>query len=288
MNQISPPPLEPIVGRLSKDMKEAARRLSTQEARYLVDLYYTWQENRIRAGHQQRALTAAGEPSSVFGYVQGQSEGLEDQIKKVLGYFVEDHPIGAWLIAQKGIGPVIAAGLLAHIDITKAPTAGHIWRYAGLDPTVTWEKGQKRPWNAALKLVCWKAGQSFVKVSRADGAIYGHVYRERKELEVQRNEAGQFTDQAKATLEKKKIGKTTEAYKAYEQGKLPAARLELRAQRYAVKLFLSHLQHVWWRHETGEDPPKPYVLTHMQHAHYIAPPGPEVPPKSQPVGTSAP
>lgn len=284
MNEMSPPPpppLEPIIGRLSKDMKHAARHLSDQEARYLVDLYYQWQNNRIRAGHQQRALSAAGEPASVFGYVMDQSAGLEGQIKRVLGYYVEDHPIGAWAIAQKGIGPVICAGLLAHIDIRKAPTVGHIWRYAGLDPTVSWDKGQKRPWNAALKLVCWKAGQSFVKVSNHADAIYGKIYRERKGLEVERNDAGLFREQAEATLATKRIGKDTDAYKAYAQGKLPAARLELRAQRYAVKIFLSHLHHVWWRWDTGEDPPKPYVITHLQHAHYLAPPGPEVPPRAQ-------
>jgi hypothetical protein len=40
----------------------------------------------------------------------------------------------------------LAAGLLAHIDITKAPTAGSIWRYAGLDPSIEWlgrEKARK-------------------------------------------------------------------------------------------------------------------------------------------------
>jgi hypothetical protein len=275
----APPVLEPAVQRLTADLKTAARKLSDREARYLVDLYYQWQRNRIRAGHQERALTEAAEPAVVFDFVQGQAEALENQIRRALQYYVEDHPVGGWLIAQAGIGPIIAAGLLAHIDIRKAPTVGHIWRYAGLDPTMRWEKGQKRPWNAALKLVCWKAGQSFVKVSNKETAVYGAVYRERKALEVERNNAGLFADQAKAALEAKRFGKDTEAFKHYEQGRLPPARLELRAQRYAVKLFLSHLHHVWWRWETGTDPVKPYVITHMQHAHYIEPPGPVVPPK---------
>ena len=39
---------------------------------------------------------------------------------------------------DRGIGPVIAAGLLANIDIKQAPTVGHIWRFAGLDPTNKW------------------------------------------------------------------------------------------------------------------------------------------------------
>lgn len=53
-----------------------------------------------------------------------------------------------------GIGPVISAGLLAHIDIHRAVTVGHIWRFAGLDPSVKWLKKTKRPWNAGLKVLC--------------------------------------------------------------------------------------------------------------------------------------
>ncbi len=266
----------PASRRLTRDMKDAARRLSDQEARYLVDLYYTWQENRIRAAHQQRALAAAGEPGSVFQHVLDESSHLEQRVKRVLGFFVEDHPIGAWMKAQMGIGPVIAAGMLAHIDIRRAQTAGAIWRYAGLDPTVTWGKGEKRPWNAKLKLVCWKAGTSFVKVSNRDGAVYGAIYRARKELEVARNESGANAEAAAASLAAKRIGATTDAHKAYAAGKLPAARLELRAQRYAVKRFLSDLHAVWFWHTFKRLAPMPWVITHGGHAHYVEPPNLEM------------
>jgi len=63
---------------------------------------------------------------------------MENQIKRSLDKFTDHHPVGKWMKSIHGIGPVIAAGMLAHIDIEKAPTAGHIWRYAGLDPTVVW------------------------------------------------------------------------------------------------------------------------------------------------------
>ena len=114
-----------------------------------------------------------------------------------------------------GVGPVIAAGLLAHIDITRANTAGSIWRFAGLDPTSEWKKGTKRPHNAALKTLCWKLGESFVKISGKEDSVYGKLYKERKAEESAKNERGEFADQAKQKLEKFKIGKTTDAYKAY-------------------------------------------------------------------------
>ena len=115
---------------------------------------------------------------------------------------------------------------------------------AGLDPTVTWDKGEKRPWNAKLKTLCWKIGESFVKVSGRDNDIYGHVYTERKALEIQRNDAGEYSEQAAAALAHKRYGQETIARAWYEQGKLPPAHIHARAKRYAVKLYLAHWQHV--------------------------------------------
>lgn len=165
---------------------------------------------------------------------------------------------------------MIAAGLLAHIDITKAPTVGHIWRFAGLDPTVTWAKGQKRPWNASLKVLAWKIGESFVKVSGHDSDFYGHLYLERKAREQAKNEAGAYAEQAAAMLTKKRFRDETGAKKAYESGKLPPGHIHARAKRWAVKLFLSHWHHVAYESHYGTLPPKPYILTiEGGHAHRI-------------------
>ena len=154
---------EPAI-RLSRDLIKASSTMTTMEARYLVDAYYLMQDDRKRAHNQVRAMEE--EPHSVIGWLAGQSETLEGQIKRALDSYSDSHPAGAWLKSNYGIGPVIAAGLLAHIDIRKAPTVGHIWRFAGLDPTTKWEKGQKRPFNAELKTLCWKLGQSFMKFSQ--------------------------------------------------------------------------------------------------------------------------
>ena len=262
--------LSPIT-RLSRDMKEAAATLSPNQARYLVDAYYQMQEYRKSARNQKRALVESEEPNAVISWLGDQNESLEGQIKRALDRWSEASPIGVWAKSITGIGPVISAGLLAHIDIQKAPTAGHIWRFAGLDPTLQWEKGQKRPWNASLKTLCWKIGESFVKFSNHPGDVYGKVYQQRKELETERNEALQFADQAKAKLEKFNIGKTTDAYAAYSVGKLPPAHVHSRAKRYAVKLFLAHYHHVAFKLTFGTEPPKPYILEHG-HAHFIAPP----------------
>lgn len=261
------------VTRLSRDLKKAAQTLSPDEARYLVDAYYQMQGDRIRSANQVRALTASEEPHQTLAWLADNAGVLERSIKGALDAYSSASVLGRWAKSICGIGPVIAAGLLAHIDITKAPTAGHIWRFAGLDPTVTWEKGHKRPWNASLKTLTWKIGESFVKVSTNDDDIYGHLYVIRKAKEQARNDAGALADQAVAKLAKFKIGKDTDARKAYEAGKLPPAHVHARAKRWAVKLFLAHYQAVAYRDHFGTEAPKPYILTKEGgHAHEIAVP----------------
>lgn len=263
--------LDPI-SRLSRDIKSALVSLSEQEARYLVDAYYTMQGYRIQASNQVRALNESKEPHEVLLWLEANNELLENQIRRALDAWTETRPLGRWAKSITGIGPVIAAGLLAHIDITRAPTAGHIWRFAGLDPTTKWAKSTKRPWNANLKTLCWKIGESFVKVSGNPNDVYGKIYLERKAVEVEKNARKEFADQAAAQLAAKRIDKATEAYKSYEQGLLPPGHLHARAKRYAVKLFLSHYHEVAYKEHFGQPPPKPYPIEHLGHEDKIEPP----------------
>ena len=263
--------LEPLA-RASKDLREAAKLLTPSEVRCVVDLYYTSQKLRIRGGNQAEAMKA--EPHALVGWVEAAFDRVETTIKTSMAIYTDTRRDGRWARSIRGIGPVLAAGLLAHIDISKAPTVGHIWRFAGLDPTVVWKKKQKRPWNADLKTLCWKVGQSFMKNRNRQGDVYGQFYESRKALEVERNEAGTFAEQAKATLAAKDITKK-DTLAWYKKGMLPPGRIELRAERYAAKLFLSHLHHVMYECHFGTAPPKPFVIDSPkfpEHMHYVGPP----------------
>lgn len=271
MLDCAPDQLE-AVQKMTKDIKRASLVLSETEARYLVDAYYQMQDNRIAAAHQARTLKESGEPNLVISWLMNQNEALENEVKKALDAYSNSSPLGRWARSQYGIGPVIAAGLLAHISFDKAQTAGDIWNFAGLNPGVEWNKGEKRPWNADLKRLAWLIGESFVKVSGNENAFYGKCYAKRKEEEVARNDRGEFADQARLKLEKFKIGKDTDAYKAYVTGKLPPAHVHARAKRWAVKMFLAHYFEVGYQIKHGKEGPKPYAIVHLGHAHYIAPP----------------
>jgi hypothetical protein len=144
------------VERLSRDVAHAAANLSGQQARFLVDAYYMMQDDRKRADSQKRALEENDEPNLVIRWLGEQSETLEKQILRALDEFTDAHVMGNWMRSIHGIGPVISAGMLAHIDIGRVKTAGEIWAYAGWagKDQKPWEKGQKRPFNAAFRTLC--------------------------------------------------------------------------------------------------------------------------------------
>ena len=293
------------VERLKRDIADAAKTMSDDEARFLVDAYYIMQDDRKRFHNQLRALSESAEPNKVIEWLGTQSEVLENQIRRALDKYTSAHIMGSWMREIHGIGPVISAGLLAHIDMQKAPTCGHIFAFAGLDPTKTWNKGERRPWNAALKTLCWKAGQSFMKFSNDDKCFYGHLYRQRKQQEIARNLTG-LNYQTAVALQEKFKGSTSESAKWYfgnyhlddvedmiSAGKdltpenlkaiyrkdksgtpmLPPAQIDARARRFAVKIFLSHLHAEWYRRMFKKEPPRPYAIDILKHAHMIEPRG---------------
>lgn len=268
-------PLDPIT-KLTKDLREASVQLGADEARFLVDAYYIMQEDRKRSYNQERSLIKDAEPHEIISWFASQNKSLEKQIAMTLDLYSASKPEGVWARRQCGIGPIISAGLIANVSLLdpktgERSTAAKLWRFAGLDPTSKWEKGKKRPWNASLKVLAFKIGDSFVKTCNNEDSYYGPIYKKRKLLEIERNEAGLFKDQAEAILKVKNFKKDTEAYKAYSVGRLPDAHVHARARRYATKLFLSHYLEVAQRLH-GIEPAIPYIIAVAGHADYIPPP----------------
>lgn len=383
MNTAIAVPETGLFQRLSKDLRDAADTLDPNEVRFLVDYYYIAQEDRKRGRNQERALTASEEPHGIITWLANLSEEIEETLEAVLGRWAASKKPGAWAQSICGIANVLSAGLLAHIDIHRAPTAGNIWSFAGLTTGVVWlgtkkagpvvkalvdgkervtttklieiakkmgadpvwlsrcifrqKTGSdipfrgaapqqaepyissllgdlrvtakdimmavsKRPWNAQLKTLAWKIGESFVKVRNNDKDFYGKHYVARKAIEIAANESGAYADQAAAKLQKFDIGQKTDAYLWYSgcltpkdaqqirdtdssaregvarklAGKpgsgipmLPPAHIHARAKRYAVKLFLSHFHEAMYRDAFGKAPPVPYIIEHGGHKDII-------------------
>jgi len=349
-NQNEPPSEELIVPipAMRRDVKATAKSLNHTEVRFLVDSFYRTQDSRIRTEHQVRALEKNDKGNEGIDWYLRRNEALENDLESLLKVFADNNVICQWATSQKGIGPILSVALYGYIDITKAETAGSIWRYAGLDPSMDWlgktkaenlvkeitgreklshqhvaviadrvsrstanitrlvmqqknskqndrddlveslieednDEGTvgftktdlvkalaKRPWNARLKTICWKVGQSFEKVKNLDGAFYGDILKARQSYELAKNENGDYAELAEARA--KKVGKATIAYKSYSKGKLPDGHLRSRYLRYATKIFLSHWHHVAYETYHGKVPPKPYIISVGGHKEYVLPP----------------
>lgn len=129
----------------------------------------------------------------------------------------------------------------------------------------------KKPYNQSLKDLCWKISALGFKMNKnKPNCFYGRAYALRKEYEQEKSDRGLCSEEAKAGAER--VGKTTDAYKFYIEGKIPPAQIDARALRWTIKLFLSHLWYVGRRLELGKEPPLPYVIAHKGHGNMIPAP----------------
>lgn len=243
--------------------------LDTEDVADVVELYYDCQKLRTMHANKERS-EGAGQLVGWLAY--WLRIGEETIYGKLKGWVESDKatPEAKWSYSQSGIGPVIACGLAAHIDVTKADHSSSVWKFAGLAPGSDRKtKGVKLPYNARLKTLCWKLGESFVKVSGKEGATYGKLYVEYKLEEIRRNDSGLYAEQAKRELATKKI-KDKATKEKLESGKLIDDHLHSRAKRKAVKMFLSH----YWaigREARGLSVSEPYAIAILKHSRMIEP-----------------
>lgn len=268
---------DPKPTKMEKVLSVETLPISNAEARFLVSDYYQSQEMRKRADMQIRHLgdknKEAGIPerdpddpvlTTVLQRTANAFAVNEEAVKRDLQRYAELSPVGRWSLAQYGLGPVITAGLLAYINIERAPSVSHIWRYAKLDPTLVWEKGQKIPYNPELHQLCWHLGQCIKRTSGSEKSFYGKIYRHRKQYVIEKNERGDNAERAK------NFRTNSEAVrKTLEKGKLPDGNLDQQACNYAAKMFLSHLHAVMIWDKWKRLPPKPYALAFLNHVHMI-------------------
>lgn len=79
----------------------------------------------IRAGRSQGPLPLLGE-------LYHRESSLERACAREMELLVEVHPTWPWLERVRGIGPTLAARLLARLRIERATTPSSFWRFCGL------------------------------------------------------------------------------------------------------------------------------------------------------------
>jgi hypothetical protein len=275
-SRLTPKLVKPMITETRSELIDKiikAYELETKDVADAVELYYDAQQLRIMHANRKRTEPLKEPEKLPKDYVplthwfnKWLLLGEAVLAGKLKGWVLSDRaPAEAkWAYDQIGIGPIIAAGLASHISIEKAQTPSAVWKFAGQAPGFDRKvKGQKLPYNARLKVLCWKLGESFVKVSGKDGATYGHLYSQFKAEEIRRNESGQYKEAAAQELRTKKIT-DKEAKAILESGHLTNGQLHSRAKRRAVKIFLVHY---WQRGREAKGLPVrgPYVETVLGH-----------------------
>ncbi len=243
----------------------------------LVRMYMNYQNDRLRLEARQRKDVEFGREMAVNHAAIAFFQYMEDFIFAQLDRYTEIHPIAKWCKSNLGVGPVIAAGLMAHLNIRKegVVTAGHFISYAGMSPDSKKEKGKKLPYNEELKKICYYLRESFMKLSSNPDALYGRLFAEKLWKERQINDTGGHVELAKTKLAQTNYSLSedggSELRHCHEAGKLSDGNLVARAGRSVIHIFLNHLFELWYAYEFGKPAPIPYVFAHKGHVHKIEP-----------------
>lgn len=260
---------------------ERIKKLKNKELRVLVESFYDMQKLRIALGNRIRQYGKAGLLESVDPYPalerirEGEKE-LEGQIPSV----VKQHPLwDMWFSGVKGIGPDMAAGVIAwRDDIGKADTISAFWKYHGLSPTQTKrEKGQKLDHNPKAKTHVWKVG---VQLLKAQG-IYAEIYYRAKARYERRDDIRKKHEHIVGYKKKngKYVMKNGEKVPKYEaEGGMKSYKLHIHnmAMRKMIKQFLADTW-VMWRTVEGLPVSEPYIFSlaaqekGIAHEHYELP-----------------
>lgn len=168
-------------------------------------------------------------------------EQLENELDKDIAGMVEQYDIYEHVSAVKGIGPTIAAKLIAMIEIDRAPTVSALWRYAGLavidGKSERPVKGEKLHYNKRLKTVCTFLIPRALLMAKSPYADRFYKARE---------------------------------FYAANRPDWTKDHIRRAANRKMVKLFMSHL---WlrWRQLEGLTTNAPYVHAKLGHVHNYPP-----------------
>lgn len=223
--------------------------------------YVAWEgAQRLRIQHGNRLATAKAGKSNYDPALEEEfltaREALEKQMLKLLTEYAEASApeVWEWLRSIKGIGPTVAARLIAEIDdIAKFDNVSKLWRFCGWavieGEAEHLKAGEKAHFSRGAKQASFQALDQFI---RQQTPLYSDIYyQEKARLREQHPEP-----------EKAEKGPFKMAY--------TDAHIHRMACRKMVKIFLSHLWQVW-REAEGLPVTLPYAMQIMNHTGIILP-----------------
>ena len=259
--------------KLERDI-ERLKSLKNKELRILVESFYDMQKLRIAMGSRIFAYGKAGllediNPEPSFAKLKEAEHELEKEIADV----VVNHPLwGAWFKDVKGIGKIMAAGLIAwRDDIGKADTISAFWKYHGLAPSQSKRhKGVKLDYNPKAKTHAWKCGMQLLKAK----GHYTDIYYESKAKYEARDDIKERHEHIVGYVIRN--GKKVPKYEAEGGMKSYKLHIHYMALRKMIKRFLADTW-VMWRRIEGLPVTDPYIFGEaakqkgIAHEHYVVP-----------------
>jgi hypothetical protein len=185
-----------------------------------------------------------------------QLETAKDYLIKQLEKELDSMPIYKTFLKKiKGIGPAMAAGLIAEIgDISRFENVSDLYAYFGVhvkDGACVWrKKGEAANWNSTGRMfICELVPTQFI---RQKTPVYRAIYEDEKDRCTKMFEADQKKHKSDRRIKNR-------------------MHAERRARRKTGKIFLHHLWKAW-RTLEGLPVPLPWPLAEGGHSKEILPP----------------
>lgn len=220
-----------------KPKLEPVGKPETQELKALVEMYYDIQKFR-KAGQQRDNPAMKAERLEL---AVTMLKDLENYLVKQMAEVLPSYAVSEWLLGLRGVGPTMAAALIASdLDPTiDKPSAW--WRFAGVGivdgKNQRKRRGEKRSYNGFLRRTLYVLMGQFLKAHQPDNgrpSFYADLYYQFKaESERDRSEITQ---------------------KIHHHA---------RAVMLTQRVFLTHLQEMW-RQAEGLGPPRSLYIVEKE------------------------
>ena len=276
----------------------------TRDLRSIAAAFESAQAQRLRTGEQIRAtmphhrdaggapvrgandveallarLRSGSPPSTVvaLGDAYRRQWNEERDLLRVLSDRIARHPTWPWLERVRGLGPSLAARLLARLDIDRAPTPSSFWSYCGL-ATVAAQVYRCAVCGYELSLPEGRSVRAAHRMARSGETCVGTLapasegVRRVAQPRPTRGESAPYDREAKKLCYLIGISfvRQGDSYKRYyleQRARLESTkpdwiprRRHLTALRMTEKLFLAHLWLIW-RERLGLPVTAPYADT---------------------------
>jgi len=252
--------------------------------RNLVDIYYDFQDQRIqtqlRIGASKRHHSLTDDELSIYGIttIFENAKTFERDIEKIIKKQLKNYALyNQYLTLITGIGPMLAAGLIAHIDdIENYKHASSLWQYAGYGANRFCPKCRK-PTFVVKKFSTGteaKQLQPFEKCPLCNSATEFIIQKRTSGYLINWNpRLKQFAWKAgksfvKQSPKRSKYRKLYTQIKKSEKRKHPDysdGHIDNATMRKVVKIFLVHLWQTW-RRQLGLETSDPYIKQLLGHS----------------------